>query len=57
LPGVDDSDMAHAKSRGSLLRAKLMLRSGHMNPGDLGYMVKKGVKLVVNEVKALRGTK
>jgi hypothetical protein len=56
IPGVSDSDMAHAKSRGSLLRAKLMLRSGHVNPGDLGYLAKKGLKLLANELKALRGT-
>lgn len=55
LPGVSDSDMAHAKSRGSLLRASLMLRSGHLNPGDLAYVAKKGLKLVINEVKARRG--
>ncbi|MBN1423355.1 cobalamin-dependent protein [Candidatus Fermentibacteria bacterium] len=55
LPGVSDADMAHAKSRGSLLRAKLMLRSGHLNLGDLGYVAKKGVKIIINELRAIRG--
>lgn len=55
LPGISDADMAHAKSKGSFLRAKLILRSGHMNPGDLRYVAKKGIKLIVNELRAVRG--
>ena len=55
LPGVSDQDMARAKSRGSLLRAKLMLRSGNVNLSDIGYIAKKGLKLVRNELKAVRG--
>lgn len=52
LPGVTDRDMARAKTKGSVLRAKLMLRSGHVNTADLGYIVRKGLKLVVNEVRS-----
>ncbi len=57
LPGVSDADMARAKTRGSLLRAKLLLRSGHINPAELGYILKKGIKLVANEVRARRGSR
>jgi anaerobic magnesium-protoporphyrin IX monomethyl ester cyclase len=55
LPGVSDHDMARAKSRGSVLRAKLMLRSGNVNLSDIGYIAKKGLKLVGNELKAMKG--
>jgi radical SAM superfamily enzyme YgiQ (UPF0313 family) len=55
LPGVSDYDMARAKSRGSVLRAKLMLRSGNVNLSDLGYIARKGLKLVGNELKAIKG--
>ncbi len=54
LPGLSDHDMARAKSKGSLLRAKLLLRSGHVNPRELGYIARKGLKLIGNELKAFK---
>jgi len=56
LPGISDHDMARAKTKGSVLRAKLMLRSGNLNSRDLAYIGKKGLKLLANEIKALSRT-
>jgi len=55
LPGITDQDMARAKSKGSILRGKLLLKSGHLNISDMGYFVKKGMKIISNEFKARSG--
>jgi len=52
LPGISDQDMARAKSKGSILRGKLLLKSGNLNMSDFGYFLKKGMKIISNEMKA-----
>lgn len=52
LPGVDEREQARLKTVGSMLRAKCMLRSRNFGLKDLGFIAKKAVKLVQNEVLA-----
>jgi hypothetical protein len=46
--------MADMKAKGSLLRARLMLRSGGIGLKDAGYFIKKLGKLAHNQIIAWR---
>jgi anaerobic magnesium-protoporphyrin IX monomethyl ester cyclase len=48
LPGVSHKEMADMKAKGSLLRARLMLRSGGIGLKDASYFIKKAGKLAHN---------
>ncbi len=50
LPGVSDKDVAKLKSRGSVLRARCMLRSGGFGLKDMFYILKKVMRVVKNEI-------
>lgn len=51
LPGISDKDIAKMKTRGSVLRGLCMLKSGGMRLKDLGYVFKKGLKVLDSEIK------
>ena len=57
LPGVSHQEMADMKAKGSLLRARLMLRSGGIGLKDAGYFMKKLGKLAHNLITAWREKK
>lgn len=52
LPGITDKEMAKMKTKGSFLRAWCMLRSRSFGVKDIGYFIKKGLKLLQNEIGA-----
>jgi anaerobic magnesium-protoporphyrin IX monomethyl ester cyclase len=49
LPGVSDRDVARMKSKGSIIRAKCMLRSGGFRLKDFAYIARKVMKILHNE--------
>ncbi|MFH2068552.1 MAG: radical SAM protein [Candidatus Omnitrophota bacterium] len=51
LPGISISEQVHLKTIGSILRAKLILRQGEFNLKDIPWLVKKGIKILANELK------
>ena len=51
LPGVPLSEQVHLKTRGSVLRAKLILRQKEFGFKDIPWLLKKGFKVLANEVK------
>jgi anaerobic magnesium-protoporphyrin IX monomethyl ester cyclase len=55
LPGVSHKQMADMKAKGSVLRARLMLRSGGIGLKDAGYFVKKLGKILQNVFKTWMG--
>lgn len=57
LPGISISEQVHLKTRGSMLRAKLILRQKEFGCKDLPWLVKKGVKILMNELKSVSGDK
>ncbi len=48
LPGLSHKEMADMKARGSVLRIRLMLRSGGIGLKDAGYFLKKLGKILQN---------
>lgn len=55
LPGISHKEMADMKAKGSLLRAKAILRSGGFGFRDLGFFLKKIGKIIQNEWKTRFG--
>lgn len=51
LPGIKDSDIAKLKTRGSILRGLCMLKSRGLKFKDIGYVAKKALKILENELK------
>jgi radical SAM superfamily enzyme YgiQ (UPF0313 family) len=54
LPGVSHSEMADMKAKGTMLRARLMLRSGGFGLKDLRYFLKKVRKILLNMFRTRR---
>ncbi|MDO9543279.1 MAG: radical SAM protein [Kiritimatiellia bacterium] len=52
LPGVTAKDMARMRSKGNLIIASALLKSGNLSMRDFVYLVKKGLKLIDDNVKA-----
>ena len=52
LPDVSQLEMARLKRRGSIMRAKCMLRSGNIGWKDLGFLAKKAAKVLLTEIAA-----
>ena len=56
IPGVTEKEMAMMRSKGNLIIASALLKSGNLSIRDFVYLIKKGLKLVEDNVKAfLRG--
>ncbi|MBL8028105.1 MAG: cobalamin-dependent protein [Fibrobacteres bacterium] len=54
LPGITDKDIARLKTRGSVLRALAMIRSGGFGLSDAGYIMKKLMRIVANEIPFIK---
>jgi radical SAM superfamily enzyme YgiQ (UPF0313 family) len=52
LPGISDRDIARIKTKGSILRGICLLKSGGFSIKDLGYLIKKVLKIFENEIKS-----
>jgi len=57
LPGVNEREMARMKTRGQILRGKLILKSRNFGLKDLPFFARKGMKLVYNELRSRLHTK
>ena len=55
LPGIDEVEQARMKTSGSVLRAKCMLRSGNFGIKDMGFITRKVLKIIKNEVTSRLG--
>lgn len=52
LPGVKESEMAAMRSKANLIIAIQLLRSGNISLKDLSFFVRKGFKLIDDNLKA-----
>jgi len=52
LPGIKDQDIAKIKTKGSILRGLCLLRSRGIKFKDVGYLTKKVLKVLENELKS-----
>ena len=57
LPGVDHKAQVRMKTRGQLLRARMILKRREFQMKDVGYFMKKALKLAQNEFKAAWGSR
>lgn len=56
LPGISRADMAGLKRRGSIIRAKCMLKGGQVSFRDLPLLCKKATKVLMTELAARLGS-
>lgn len=53
LPGMSLKEQAWVQTKGSILRIRCMLKSGKINKRDLPFILKKGSRLIVDQIKGL----
>ncbi|MFH0796617.1 MAG: radical SAM protein [Candidatus Omnitrophota bacterium] len=52
LPGISRQEQIRLKTKGSFLRAKLILRERQIRWKDVPWLFNKGLKVILNEIKA-----
>lgn len=51
LPGITAASQIRMKTRGSMLRARMLLKQGDFKLKDLSWLLGKAIKLVANEIR------